>query len=163
MMRHSISDAKVLPSVISIPGHFRTALLPQKKEAGAAFRMHASRQRLYTREWKNAPKHGSKEITKGNTITEEKIAIETGAPEELDDEALEQAAGGCMLYHRLDIIETFSCKVNGNHACYYLKRCKVCRADLFFREWIFSSDPWREVSREEYYYARAHSEGIKIY
>ena len=48
---------------------------------------------------------------------EEKKAIETGAPEELDDEALEQAAGGCMLYHRLDIIETFSCKVNGNHAC----------------------------------------------
>lgn len=34
---------------------------------------------------------------------------------------------------------------------------------MYFRTWTFSDEPMREVSREEYLYARSHGEGVYFF
>lgn len=52
-------------------------------------------------------------------MIDENKTIEIVKAEKLSDEDLEQASGGCLLYHTMELVESFCCKIGGENAGYY--------------------------------------------
>ena len=91
---------------------------------------------------------------------EENKTIETTATEELDDEALAKAAGGCLI-HSFECIDYIVVHYKDPAFSYPFRtykvfRCKDCGAKRYFREEGECSESAKlvEVSPEEYNYFR---------
>ena len=92
---------------------------------------------------------------------EENKTIETTATEELDDEALAKAAGGCVGHCSYECIDYIVVHYKDPAFSYPFRtykvfRCKDCGAKRYFREEGECSESAKlvEVSPEEYNYFR---------
>ncbi|MBR2769318.1 MAG: hypothetical protein IKD68_10325 [Solobacterium sp.] len=86
---------------------------------------------------------------------EENKTIKTVSPEKIDDDDLEQAAGGCTFSCDFEQIRYWTAYENGIERTFKVLRCKNCGRKKFLRSTLADGEPDtrdREISRDEYMY-----------
>ena len=83
---------------------------------------------------------------------EENKNIGISAPEELSDEDLERAAGGCLFSHTMEFKYQFELD-NDMGKKYRWMRCKDCGHDAFYKYYP-GEDAWHECGPDEYFWAK---------